>query len=424
MPPVRRLRRPLPPAYSNLYLFWGINCYKPARVDPIRNPFSPGAGSPPPELVGREHLLDQSTILFGRILANRSEKSLLLTGLRGVGKTVLLNEMTRLAEDQAFQTIFIEAHEDKPLAAILVPHLRSLLYKLDRMEGAKEKIRRGLVVLKSFVSSVKFTFDDIPVGIDIEPEKGAADSGDIEIDLPDLLVVIAEAAQDRKTAVAILIDEVQYFRENELSALIMAMHRMQQRRLPLVLVGAGLPVLPRLAGESKSYAERLFQFPPVGPLSDSEAARAIEEPIAAEGERIEPAAVAEILRFAQGYPYFLQEWGYQAWNRAVASPITLEVVRNATDTTIRRLDENFFRVRYDRLTPSEKVLLRAMAELGAGPYRIGEVAEILGVKVGSLSPRRASLIRKGMIYSPTHGDLAFTVPLFDQFMRRVQPAFP
>ena len=298
--------------------------------------------------------------------------------------------------------------------------------------------RRNLLVVKSFcnrrpfcwagfvrvapkVSSIKVTFDDIPIGIDIEPEKGSADSGDIEIDLPDLLAIVAECAQDRKSAVAILIDEIQYFGERELSALIMAMHRMQQRQLPLLLVGAGLPILPRLAGESKSYAERLFQFPIVGPLPPSDAAKAISEPIEREGEIIEPAAIQEILRLAQGYPYFLQEWGYQAWNHAEASPIREDVIRNATESTIRRLDQNFFRVRYDRLTNSEKNMLRAMAELGSGPCRVGEVADLLKVKVGSLSPRRASLIKKGMIYSPTHGDLAFTVPLFDEFMRRAIP---
>jgi GTPase SAR1 family protein len=390
-------------------------------MDPVRNPFSPGAGSPPPELVGREEILRQSEILFARIKAGRAERSLLLTGLRGVGKTVLLNVMTRLAEDHNYQTIFIEAHEDKSLPALLAPQLRSLLYKLDRMEGAKEKIRRGLAVLKSFVSCVKVTFEDIPFGLDIEPETGSADSGDIEIDLPDLFTVVAEAAADRETSVAILIDEIQYFGEKELSALIMAMHKMQQKQLPLVLLGAGLPILPRLAGESKSYAERLFQFPPVGPLPDNDASRALTDPVEAEGESFTPEAVAEIVALAKGYPYFLQEWGYQAWNRAEKSPISLKVIQAATQDTIRRLDENFFRVRYDRMTPSEKDFMRAMAELGAGPYRIGEVADIMGLKVGSLSPRRANLIHKGMIYSPTHGDLDFTVPLFDDFMRRTVP---
>ena len=392
-------------------------------MNPIKNPFSPGAGSPPPELVGRDDLLKQAEILFGRIRHGRAEKSILLTGLRGVGKTVLLGEIDRIAEKSGYKTIFIEAHEDKSLVDLLGLQLRNLLYKLDRVEGTKEYIRRGLAVLKSFVSSVKVTFDHIPIGLDINPEKGTADSGDLEIDLPDLLAVIAEAAQDRGTAVSLLIDEIQYLKEKELSALIMAMHRMQQLQLPLVLIGAGLPILPRLAGNSKSYAERLFNFPSIGPLKPDDVRRALTNPVEEEGVQFKPDAVETIVRLTQGYPYFIQEWGYQAWNHAESSPITLQVVKDATEDILRRLDENFFRVRFDRLTPSEKRMLRAMAEGGSGPYPIADVADRLNLKVGSLSPRRAKLIHKGMIYSPTHGDLGFTVPLFDDFLRRTMPTF-
>jgi len=392
-------------------------------MDAVLNPFSPGAGSPPPEMVGREEVMEQARVLFARVRRGRPEKSLLLTGLRGVGKTVLLNEMCRVAEDEGYLTIFLEAHEDKSLPEILAPRLRALLYKLDRIEGAKEKIRRGLAVLKSFISSVKVTFEDIPVGLDIDPEIGSADSGDIEIDLPDLLSVVSEAALDRNTSIAVFVDEIQYFGEKELSALIMAMHRIQQLRLPLVLVGAGLPILPRLAGESKSYAERLFGFPQIGALSHEDAARALRDPVMEEGVDFAPAAIEEIVQVTNGYPYFIQEWGYQAWKHAESSPITISVVREATQETIRRLDGNFFRVRFDRLTPGEKIFLRAMAEVGDGPCRVGDIADILALKVRSLSPRRAKLIHKGMIYSPTHGDLAFTVPLFGDFMRRVAPKF-
>jgi len=390
-------------------------------MDPISNPFSPGAGSPPLELVGRKDVIEQSRILFARIKQARPERSLLLTGLRGVGKTVLLRKMNDLAKESGYQTVFIEAHEDKGLPALLVPQLRSLLYKLDRTAGAKQNIRRGLAVLKSFIGSIKLSFDGVPVGLDIEPERGTADSGNLEIDLPDLLTVVAQAAQEQDTVIAILIDEIQYFNEKELSSLIMAMHRMQQSRLPLVLLGAGLPVLPRLVGDSKSYAERLFSFPPIGALEPKDAARALQNPVREEGGSFQPEAIQEIIKLTQGYPYFIQEWGYQAWNRAASSPITLNVIQDATEETIQRLDENFFRVRFDRLTPSEKKFLRAMAELGAGPYRIADVAGIFKIKVGSLSPRRAKLIHKGMIYSPTHGDLAFTVPLFDAFMHRAMP---
>lgn len=348
---------------------------------------------------------------------------MLLTGLRGVGKTVLLNEIERRAKSSDYRTIFIEAQERKPLGPLVAPYLRALLYDLDRLAGAAEKVKRGLAVLRSFVGALKVTLQDVTIGLDIDPEKGSADSGDLEIDLPDLFVAIAEAAADRKTAVALLIDEIQYFDQKELGALIVAMHRLQQRQLPMVLVGAGLPILPGLAGEAKSYAERLFDFPRVGALSAEDAARALQEPAQEVGVAFATSALDEVFRLTKGYPYFLQEWGYQSWNRAGASPITLDIVKDATTTVIRRLDQNFFRVRYDRCTPSEKKYLRAMAGLGPGAQRTADIADRLHVKVTSLGPVRATLIRKGMIYSPAHGDMAFTVPLFDEFMIRAIPEF-
>lgn len=392
-------------------------------MDKIKNPFSPGAGSPPPELAGRDGILEQAGVLLGRVRAKRPEKSLLLTGLRGVGKTVLLNEIERMAQGTGYRTILVEAHEGKSLAVLLAPDLRRLLFDLDRIAGAGDKVRRGIAVLKSFVGAIKISVGELDIGLDIEPEAGAADSGDLEVDLPSLFTAVGEAAQERGAAVAILIDEIQYFSSSELSALIMAMHKMQQRQLPLVLVGAGLPILPGLAGESKSYAERLFSFPEVGPLPEQDAIKALQDPVRAAGEAFDPDALHEIFRLTRGYPYFLQEWGYQAWNHAAASPITLQVVQDASDLVSRRLDENFFRVRFDRLTPREKMFLRAMAEFGAGPYRTGDVADKLGVKISTLGPLRAGLIKKGMVYSPSYGDMAFTVPLFDEFMRRAMPKF-
>ena len=391
-------------------------------MDPIKNPFSPGAGSPPPELVGRDPLLEQARVLLGRVREKRSEKSLLLTGLRGVGKTVLLNEIARTAAAQGYRTILIEAHEDKPLGALLAPHLRGLLFELDRMAGAGDKVKRGMRVLRSFVGALKVTVADVTVGLDIEPEEGSADSGDLEIDLPNLFIAVGEAAAERNTAVAIFVDEIQYLNQKELGALIMAMHKVQQRQVPLVLLGAGLPILPGLAGESKSYAERLFSFPQVGALSEEDTATALGAPARAAGAVFEPDALKEVFLLTKGYPYFLQEWGYQAWNQAPSNVISLEVVRKSTPTVIARLDQNFFRVRFDRLTPSEKRYLRAVAELGPGAHRAGDIAEILGVKVTSLGPVRAKLIKKGMVYSPAHGDMAFTVPLFDEFMRRAMPS--
>ena len=348
---------------------------------------------------------------------------MLLTGLRGVGKTVLLNEMERLARADDYRTVVIEAHEDKPLGPLIAPYLRSLLFDLDRVAGAGDKVKRGLRVLRSFLGKLKVTYDDVTIGLDVDPEEGSADSGDLEIDLPNLFVAVAEAAEERRSAVAVLIDEIQYFSHKELGAVIMALHRVQQRQLPLVLFGAGLPILPGLAGESKSYAERLFSFPDVGALSEQDTAKALQDPAQAAGVAFAPDALREIYRLTQGYPYFLQEWGYQSWNLAATSPITLQLVQSATTRVIPRLDRNFFRVRFDRLTPSEKNFLRAIAALGPGAHRTGDIANALDVKVTSLGPVRAKLIKKGMVCSPAHGDMAFTVPLFDEFMVRAIPEF-
>ncbi|CUI18088.1 ATPase (plasmid) [Candidatus Protochlamydia naegleriophila] len=392
-------------------------------MDRIKNPFSPGAGAPPPELVGRDPILEEAAILLGRIKLKRPEKSMLLTGLRGVGKTVLLNEIEHKAREEGYRTILIEAHEGKTLGALIAPHLWKLLFELDRIAGLGNKVKRGLSVLRSFISALNVTVNDVTIGLDIEPERGAADSGDLEIDLPNLFVALAEAAEDRKSAIAIFIDEIQYFSQKELGALIMAMHKIQQRQLPLVLLGTGLPILPGLAGDSKSYAERLFNFPNIGALSETDAAKALNDPAQVEGVVFEPDALAEIYRMTKGYPYFLQEWGYQSWNHAKASPITLKVIQEATSMVIQRLDKNFFRVRFDRLIPSEKNFLRAMAELGPGSHRSGDIADILNFKITSLAPVRSKLIKKGMIYSPAHGELSFTVPLFDEFMVRAIPNF-
>lgn len=392
-------------------------------MDPFKNPFSPGAGSPPPELVGRDSILDQAKILVGRVKQKRSEKSLLLTGLRGVGKTVLLREIERIAKGQGVQTVFIEACENKTLGVLIAPYLRNLLFDLDRVTGVGDKVKRGLAILEGFVGALSLKVGEVTIGLDIEPEKGTADSGDLEIDLSNLFVAIGEAAEDRSTAVVILIDELQYLSQREFGALIMAMHKMQQLQLPVVLLGAGLPILPGLAGESKSYAERLFSYPDVGALSEKDAITALSDPAQAAGVVFESAALKEIFRLTKGYPYFLQEWGYQSWNIASSSPITIQTVQKATALVIPRLDKNFFRVRFDRLAPSEKRFLRAMAKLGTGFQRTAEIAEILEVKISTIGPVRSRLIRKGMIYSPSYGDMAFTVPLFDAFMIRAMPLF-
>lgn len=387
----------------------------------MNNPFSPGAGSPPPELAGRGPLLEQGRLTLGRVKAGRPERSFLLIGLRGVGKTVLLNRMRELADAAGYNSVLIEAYEGKPLAKLLLPPLRQLMLSLDRMAHISQKVKRGLRVLRSFFNGIKVKYQDVEVGIDVDPEAGVADSGSLEADLSQVFIALGEAAQDRGTAVALIIDEMQYLSEEELSALIMAMHQISQRQLPIVLIGAGLPQLVALAGRSKSYAERLFQFPEVGALQPADAVAALREPVQDQGVNFSQDALEEIILQTKGYPYFLQEWGYQSWNLAPASPIGVDVVHQATSESIRRLDANFFRVRFDRLTPREKQYLRALADMGETVQRSGEIAERLGVKVQSIAPVRNGLIKKGMIYSPAHGDTAFTVPLFADFMKRIMP---
>jgi hypothetical protein len=390
-------------------------------MDPLNNPFSPGAGSPPPELAGRDELIESARLMLHRVRMGRYEQSLMLVGLRGVGKTVLLNKVREMAEAHDYSIVMIEATEGRSLPELLIPALRQILYQLDAMAGVSNKVKRGLRVLRSFVGAVKVKVADVEIGLDIDPEKGSADSGDLEADLSAMLVALGEAAQDRSRAVAVIVDELQYLSEAEMSALIMAVHRISQRQLPVVLVGAGLPQLVGLAGRSKSYAERLFVYPDIGPLAADDAKEALRGPIRAQGADITDAALEELVAVTHGYPYFLQEWGYQAWNLAASSTIDADVVRHATGVAIKKLDGSFFRVRFDRLTPREKDYMRALAELGPGAHRSGDIADVLGVKVQAVAPLRGGLIRKGMVYSPAHGDTAFTVPLFDEFMQRTMP---
>jgi hypothetical protein len=390
-------------------------------MDAVRNPFAPGAGTPPPELAGRSEIIGRAETTLARIREGRPSKSFLFVGLRGVGKTVLLNKVQELSEARGYRAIFVEGTENKPLPTLLYPYLRHLLLSLDRMENLSEQVKRGLRVLKSFANGIKLKYQEIEVGLNIDPEPGSADSGNLEADLSELMQAVAQAAAARRLPVALIIDEMQYLSENELSALIMAVHRITQRNLPFILVGAGLPQLVGLTGKSKSYAERLFDFPKIGALSKADAENALQGPVRRESVNFDRDALTEIVRITEGYPYFLQEWGYQAWNMAQSSPINLQTIQAAHDAVIARLDESFFRVRFDRLTPSEKDYLRAMAELGPGPRRSGDIADLLGVRGPSVAPRRSGLIKKGMIFSPAHGDTEFTVPLFDQFMKRIMP---
>jgi hypothetical protein len=383
-------------------------------MDAFENPFRPGAGTPPPALVGRDDLIEKYSVAVRRALAGRPGKSVMPIGLRGVGKTVLLNRFQEIARDQGLRIGFIEASESGDFKRLLVTRLRSVLIELDQ-GPASRAVRRALGILKSFTYAMP---DGTSISLDVNAVAGSADSGVLSEDTADLLTAVGEAARDRRSGILIAIDEVQYLDAEELAAIISAVHRTVQLDLPVVLVGAGLPQLPGLAGTAKSYAERLFDFPRIGSLDDDDARAVLALPAAGQEVAFGEDALDELVRITHGYPYFLQEWGYHVWNAAPRSPITLEDVRLAAPEVQRQLDENFFLVRMDRLTPAEKQYLQAMAELGPGPHRSGDIAAKLGVKVESVAPRRSVLIQKGMVYSPAHGDTAFTVPLFDEFLRR------
>ena len=389
-------------------------------MDARINPYAPGAGTPPPELSGRDELLERASIALDRIRAGRAARSLILYGLRGVGKTVLLNKMKVEADAQGFSTAWIEAPENRSLPAMLGPVLRGTLLKLDRIKSTRDSAKRALRALAGF-AKLKVTYGDVAFGIDLEPEAGLADSGDLDTDLGELLVAVGEAAKDRGTALVLFVDELQYVKEDQLASLISALHGANQRQLPVTMVAAGLPQVLAQSGRAKSYAERLFEFVPVDRLDDASAIEALVGPALREQVRYEDTALAEILEQSQGYPYFLQEWGKHCWNCAGMSPITGDDAMAATEAALAELDASFFRLRFDLLTPSEKRYMRAMAELGQGPHRSGDIATVMNRQVTSVAPVRNGLIAKNLLFSPGHGDTAFTVPLFDGFMRRIMP---
>lgn len=390
--------------------------YIQVDMDPVRNPFAPGAGSHPPELAGRRVIVDDATTAIRRALIGKASRSQMFLGLRGVGKTVLLNTVEKIARSHGHLTTSIEAPEDKSLGELLLPRVHQVLRKLSSVDSAREKAYHALRALRSFAAVFKFEYGDLAIAV--EPETGVADSGDLENDLPELFVRIGEAAQAAGSAWTLLVDEVQYVSQRDLAALIVSLHKISQENLPVLFFGAGLPQVAALSGEAKSYAERLFHFPEVGALSEDDAKEAIRQPVHDEQAVIDEAALDEIVTKANGYPYFLQEWGYQSWNIASGDTITLDDARQAEQKTLKRLDEGFFKVRFDRLTLKEREYVIAMARLGNGPYRSSDVAEALGETSQSLGPRRAQIISKGMIYSPAHGDIAFTVPMFNDYLMR------
>jgi hypothetical protein len=393
-------------------------------MDPRRNPYAPGAGAPPPELAGRDGIIDRAAIALDRIRAGRSARSFVLHGLRGVGKTVLLNRIRQDAEARGLTTVWIEAPEDRSLPALLVPALRAGLLRLDRAKAAAHAVGGAMRALGSFARALKVKYQDVELAVDLGTEAGIADSGDLDRDLSDLLGRIGEAASARNTAMVLFIDELQYVPESQLASLITALHATAQAQLPITMLAAGLPQLVAQSGRAKSYAERLFEFVPIDRLDAAAARQALVLPAQKENAAYEDAAIAEILSQTSGYPYFLQEWGKHSWNLAQTDLISLDDARQATVAALAELDASFFRVRFDRLTPAEKRYMRGMAERGAGPHRSGDVADILGRRVTTIAPTRNALIAKGMVFSPAHGDTAFTVPLFDGFMKRIMPVLP
>ena len=390
-------------------------------MSPLDNPFAPGAGTPPPELAGRDDLLDAIRIATERTRRRNSARSMLLLGLRGVGKTVLLDRVHDEAQGAGLATVMLEARDRNPLPALLAAEMHPMLLRLSRQQRVHDLATRALRVLAGFVSGLKLKYRDFELGIDAPVEPGVADSGDLELDLAALFEALGIAAAESDTALVVIVDEMQYVPKTELSALCAALHRAAQRRMPLLLVAAGLPQLRAQVAEAKTYAERLFEFREVGPLDEKASGDAVAKPIRARNADIAADALQTIVDETRGYPYFLQEWGKHVWAVAERSPIDANDVARASTEVSASLDSGFFRARFDRLTPAQKRYLRAMAELGSGPHRSGEIARALGRQVTALGPTRAQLIAKGMVWSAARGDTAFTVPSFDRFMRRVMP---
>jgi hypothetical protein len=388
-------------------------------MDPISNPYTPNAGAKPPALVGRDELIRKTDILLRRILSGRTGQSLLATGLRGVGKTVLLNLFVEMSAGLGYKSAIIECEKAGGLPTKLALRLRSILFELDQMGKVSQVVKNAMRTLTSFAISV--SPDGSPsFTMGVAPKAGSGDSGDLAEDLTEVFVALGKAARARDTAVLIALDEVQYLSPDELGAVIMALHRTNQLELPVIVIGTGLPQIAALAGEAKSYAERLFEFPNVGSLSAEDARRAVSEPAAQLGVSVSEEALSAIVSATHGYPFFIQVWGAEAWNAAKEGSrrITGADVAETRDIVQSKLDASFFRVRADNLTRAERQYVYALAALGPGSHRSGEVAAQMGRTSESVAPLRQALQRKGMVYGVGRGETAFTVPLFDDYIRR------
>lgn len=391
-------------------------------MDALTNPYTPNAGAEPVALVGRDNQLESFDLLLARLEAGRTEQSMIVTGLRGVGKTVLLGRFRNKALDHGWVVVEIEVskHDDAEFRRNLALRMRSALLELSPRARWTKRIQHAADVLKSFSVTVDPT-GTWSLAFDGDVVPGLADTHDLELDLTALFVAVGEAAGDVGKGLVLLLDEVQFLSKGQLEALIAALHKMVQRKLPITLVGAGLPQVPELAGDAKSYAERLFKFPTLGNLDEVDARAALQEPAVSERARFEDAALDAALRVTGGYPYFIQELGYAVWTVAEGPTITAADIEDAIPGYEAKLDTSFFRVRLDRATELQRAYLRAMAELGDDAHKAADVAEVLGRQSSELGPTRAQLIEMGLLYTPEHGYAAFTVPHFDKFLKRAIP---
>ncbi len=382
-------------------------------MNPIDNPYTPGAGTPPPELAGRKSILQQAEISVKRSINGKVAKSQILLGLRGVGKTVLLNRINQIAENEGCQTAIFEADPYQTLPKLLTIQLHRLLLKLDRRKKAGDDIQKAFRLLRSFASAFKVNYGEFEVGLSKE-----AATGELSIDLTDLLVSIGLAAKHRHTSAMIMIDEMQFITESDLSAFILALHQISQLQLPILFFGAGLPQIAKLSGEAKSYSERLFDFPEVDKLDKISANQALVNPVKCEGYDYNAEALDHIFKQTQGYPYFLQVWGSHIWEVARTSPFSKDDAIKATERALDALDHGFFKFRFDRLTDRQIEYVLAMSRLSELPVKSTSVSTEMGITVNKAAPIRDELIKKGIAYSPARGLLTFTVPGFKEFLLR------
>lgn len=391
-------------------------------MEALRNPYTPNAGAEPQAIVGRDDQLASFDLLLARLQRGRIGQSMIITGLRGVGKTVLLGQFRSksLAQDWVVIELEVRKSDEAAFRRNLANRLRTCLFELSPRARWTDRFRHAAAVLRSFTLQVEPS-GALTLGLDVAPAEGIADSSDLSMDLTDVLLAIGGAAQENGRGVVLLLDEVQFLDKRQLEAIIAALHKLVQRKFPVTLVGAGLPQIAELAGDTKSYAERLFKFPTIGNLDEQDARAAFAKPALEEGAHFRDDALRMAVEITSGYPYFIQELGHAVWTIATGNSITRDDIVAAVPGYEAKLDESFFRVRLDRATELQRAYLRAMAQLGPQPQKAADVADIMGRQSTNLGPTRAELINMGLLYTPEHGYAAFTVPHFDKFMLRAIP---